>query len=52
MRIYFGVCGIGLGHVGRCIPIANRLREMGNDVAFSTYSEAVNYITQEKFFFV
>lgn len=49
MRVYFGVCGIGLGHVGRCIPIANRLREMGNEVAFSTYKEAINYVKQENF---
>lgn len=49
MRVYFGVCGIGLGHVGRCIPVANRLRKAGNEVAFSTYKEAVSYVKQEKF---
>jgi len=49
MKIYFGANGIGLGHVGRCIPIAKRLQEMGNDVAFSTYKEAVEYVKRENF---
>ncbi|MEM2341278.1 MAG: glycosyltransferase [Candidatus Bathyarchaeia archaeon] len=47
MRIYFGVCGIGLGHAGRCIPIANRLREMGAEILFSTYRDAVKYVEEE-----
>lgn len=47
MRIYFGANGIGLGHVGRCVPVAKRLQEMGNDVAFSTYKEAVEYVKRE-----
>lgn len=49
MRVYFGVCGIGLGHVGRCIPVAQKLKEMGNEILFSTYSDAVNYVKQENF---
>ena len=49
MRVYFGVCGIGLGHAGRCIPIAKRLVEMGNDIAFSAYREAEEYIKKENF---
>jgi len=48
MRIYFGVCGVGLGHVGRCIPVAQRLIEMGDEVLFSTYSDACNYVEREK----
>lgn len=47
MRVYFGVCGIGLGHAGRCVPVANRLREMGAEIIFSTYREAVEYIRSE-----
>lgn len=47
MRIYFGVCGIGLGHAGRCIPIANKLREMGAEILFSTYRDAVKYVEEE-----
>ncbi|MFQ6094822.1 MAG: glycosyltransferase [Candidatus Bathyarchaeia archaeon] len=48
MRIYFGVCGIGLGHVGRCIPIAKKLMDRGAEVLFSTYRDAVKYVVQEK----
>ena len=47
MRIYFGVCGIGFGHIGRCIPIANKLREMGAQILFSSYKDAVEYIKSE-----
>ena len=49
MRVYFGVCGVGLGHVGRCIPVANRLRQLGNEVIFSTYKEACDYVQRENF---
>ncbi len=49
MRVYFGVCGIGLGHAGRCVPIARRLQEMGADVLFSTYRDAIDYVLQEGF---
>lgn len=47
MRIYFGVCGIGLGHAGRCVPIANKLREKDAEILFSTYRDAVEYIKGE-----
>jgi UDP:flavonoid glycosyltransferase YjiC (YdhE family) len=48
MRVYFAPCGIGLGHVGRCIPIARRLLKDKASVAFSTYREGIEYIKQEK----
>ena len=47
MKIYFGVCGIGFGHAGRCLPIANKLREKGAEILFSTYKDAVHYIKSE-----
>ncbi|MEM1507108.1 MAG: glycosyltransferase [Candidatus Bathyarchaeia archaeon] len=47
IRVYFGVCGIGFGHAGRCIPIANRLRDLGAEILFSTYKDAVEYIRRE-----
>jgi len=47
LKVYFGVCGIGLGHVGRCVPIAKRLTEKGAEVLFSTYRDAVKYVEQE-----
>lgn len=49
MRIQFSPCGIGLGHVGRCVPIARRLEEDGAEVLFSTYKEGTQYLLQEKF---
>ena len=47
MRVYFAPCGIGLGHVGRCIPIARKLKNA--EMMFSTYREGVNYVKQEGF---
>jgi len=52
LKAYFGVCGIGLGHVGRCVPIARELVEKGVEVLFSTYRDGVKYIEQEGFPFV
>jgi UDP-N-acetylglucosamine--N-acetylmuramyl-(pentapeptide) pyrophosphoryl-undecaprenol N-acetylglucosamine transferase len=49
MRAYFGVCGVGLGHVGRCIPVAKKLRSMGNQILFSTYLEACDFVKREQF---
>jgi len=47
MRVYFSPCGIGLGHVGRCIPIARRLGEKNIEVMFSTYKEGIRYVERE-----
>ena len=47
MKVYFGACGVGLGHVGRCAPIAKLLMKKGFDVLFSTYGEACNYMDHE-----
>ncbi len=49
MRVYFAPCGIGLGHVGRCIPIAKKLLEKNAEVMFSTYREGLRYVEQQKF---
>ncbi|MDI9643990.1 MAG: glycosyltransferase [Candidatus Verstraetearchaeota archaeon] len=49
MRVYFGPCGIALGHAGRCIPIAKALRSSGNGVFFSTYGEAVEFVRKASF---
>jgi UDP-N-acetylglucosamine--N-acetylmuramyl-(pentapeptide) pyrophosphoryl-undecaprenol N-acetylglucosamine transferase len=48
MRVYFSPCGIGLGHVGRCIPIARKLGEKNIQVMFSTYKEGIRYVEREK----
>jgi len=47
MRVYFGVCGVGLGHVGRCISVADELLKRGDEVIFSTYSDALEYLAHE-----
>jgi len=49
VRVYFGVCGIGLGHAGRCIPIAEKLMEKEAEVLFSTYRDGVKYVEQAGF---
>jgi UDP:flavonoid glycosyltransferase YjiC (YdhE family) len=51
MRVQFAPCGVGLGHAGRCIPVARGLRERNKDakIIFSTYNDAVNYVRQEGF---
>jgi UDP:flavonoid glycosyltransferase YjiC (YdhE family) len=47
MRVYFAPCGIGLGHVGRTVPIAKELLKAKAEVAFSTYRDGVRYIENE-----
>lgn len=49
MRIHFSPSGLGLGHVGRCVPIARRLEKEGAEILFSTYREGVRYARQEGF---
>jgi len=49
MRVYFAPCGIGLGHVGRNIPIAKKLSEENSQVIFSTYLEGARYVEREGF---
>ncbi len=49
MRVQFSPCGIGLGHVGRCIPIAQRLEKNGARILFSTYKEGTQYLLHERF---
>jgi UDP:flavonoid glycosyltransferase YjiC (YdhE family) len=48
MRAYFAPCGIGLGHVGRSVPIARALISKGMKVTFSTYTDGIGYIQRER----
>jgi len=48
MKVYFAPCGIGLGHVGRCVPIAKKILEKDAEVMFSTYCEGIRFIEREK----
>ncbi|WP_455278100.1 glycosyltransferase [[Eubacterium] cellulosolvens] len=43
MRIYLAPCGIGLGHITRTKPIANKLLENGDEILFSTYLDGLKY---------
>lgn len=49
MQVLFCPSGVGLGHVGRCIPVARRLEKDGVEVLFSTYSEGFRYVQHEGF---
>jgi UDP-N-acetylglucosamine--N-acetylmuramyl-(pentapeptide) pyrophosphoryl-undecaprenol N-acetylglucosamine transferase len=49
MKVYFAPCGIGLGHVGRCLPIAKRLAKENVEIIFSTYREGIGYVERENF---
>ena len=51
MRVQFAPSGVGLGHAGRCIPIARGLqrRNKNAEIFFSTYLDAVDYVRQEGF---
>ncbi|MCW4036068.1 MAG: hypothetical protein NWE75_02640, partial [Candidatus Bathyarchaeota archaeon] len=44
VRVYFSPCGIGLGHVGRVLPIAEEAVRRGAEVMFSTYLDGVDYV--------
>ncbi len=45
-RIYFSPCGIGFGHVSRSVSIAEEVVRRGGEVIFSTYLEAVDYVSK------
>ncbi|MEM2109085.1 MAG: glycosyltransferase [Candidatus Odinarchaeota archaeon] len=48
-RVYFAPNGIALGHAGRCIPAAKKLVNRGDNVIFSTYGDAVEFIREAGF---
>ena len=49
MKVQFAPAGIGLGHAGRCVPIAKRLleRHAETQLLFSTYKDGISYARQE-----
>jgi len=44
-KVYIAACGIGLGHIGRVVAVADELKARGAECVFSTYGPACNYIT-------
>ncbi|RLF16431.1 MAG: hypothetical protein DRJ97_00875 [Thermoprotei archaeon] len=50
MKLYIAVCGMGLGHASRCLPLAKIASLRGAEVVFSTYGEeALNLIRDKGF---
>ncbi len=52
LRVYFAPCGIALGHAGRCLPVAERLKRMFNDdvdILFSTYLDGLLFVKKTSF---
>ncbi|HJU34313.1 MAG TPA: glycosyltransferase [Nitrososphaera sp.] len=42
---YFAPYGVGLGHASRLVMVADHLRQDGIDIRFSSYGEAVRYVS-------
>jgi UDP-N-acetylglucosamine--N-acetylmuramyl-(pentapeptide) pyrophosphoryl-undecaprenol N-acetylglucosamine transferase len=47
VKVYLSPCGMGLGHVGRALPVAEELVGRGAEVMFSTYLEGVDYVRRK-----
>lgn len=47
--VLIGACGIGLGHVGRMLPVARRLSARGYRVVFTSYGDAADFSLRENF---
>ena len=37
MKVLIMPCGIGMGHASRCVTIAQKLQELGVEIAFASY---------------
>ena len=48
-KVFFSPCGIGLGHVGRVLPVAEELVRRGAEVMFSTYLDGVDFVRKRGF---
>ena len=46
MRIFYGICGEGLGHTGRSIAVINELRKH-HEVHIFTFGDAYKYLSSE-----
>jgi UDP-N-acetylglucosamine--N-acetylmuramyl-(pentapeptide) pyrophosphoryl-undecaprenol N-acetylglucosamine transferase len=42
---YFAPYGVGLGHASRLLMVADHLKQEGINVQFSSYGEAVSYVS-------
>jgi len=48
MKVYIAPCGLGLGHIARCEPIARKLMNKRATVIFSTYLDGLQYAERKK----
>ena len=44
MKFLIGACGIGLGHAGRSVKLAELLTSQGHEVFFTTFGDAYDFI--------
>ncbi|MCK5040263.1 MAG: hypothetical protein KAR87_04820 [Candidatus Aenigmarchaeota archaeon] len=47
MKVYISCNGLGLGHVGRSLAYANKLRDRGDEVVFASWGPAVKFAKGE-----
>ena len=47
--MYIGPCGLGLGHITRCDAIAREFSNEGEEVLFSSYLDALDYLKRSGF---
>ena len=50
MHIIYGICGEGLGHVGRSLTIIQRLQDAGHEVDICTSDDAYKFVEQSSNF--
>ncbi len=50
LKVYISCNGLGLGHVGRILSVANLLHKRGDKVIFATWGPAVKFAQKKGFF--
>ncbi len=50
MKIYISCNGLGLGHVGRMLSVANTLHKRGDKVIFGTWGPATDFARKQGYF--
>jgi uncharacterized protein (TIGR00661 family) len=45
LKIFYGICGEGMGHAGRSIALIERLTAMGHRVTIFTFADALRLLT-------
>ena len=46
MKIFYGICGEGMGHCGRSIALIERLEALGHRVTIFTFADAQRLLVQ------